>query len=114
MTATQTGTNCCAGANKPDYALLPVTLQRGQSMAIEVGMGTAANPMDIFTRPGYYTFSFGIGVDCMAPVFAATSPATLLDTAARQWTGAACMTAAMQAQIPPATNPPTYYICPDS
>lgn len=116
VTATQTASNKCTYASgcTSNYGPLPVTLKPGQTMTIEVGMGTAANPTDNFTQPGLYTFSFGVGVDGAAPVFAAASPATLLAPNVRNWTGAACESAAMLAQIPPATNPPSSYLCPES
>ena len=38
----------------------------------------------------------------------------LLAPVAHVWNGQACTAASMLAQIPPATNPPTPYICPVS
>jgi hypothetical protein len=103
------------GANDPGGTVIPAPFQPGQAISIEVGMGpSTAQPGQAFTVPGYYTFTFGIGVDGSAPVFAATSPSTLLAPIAHQWTGTACTAAAMQAQIPPATTSPTYYLCPGS
>lgn len=116
VTATQTATNTCEYKTgcATNYGPLPVTLQAGQWMTIEVGIASASNPTTIFDTSGYYTFSFGVGVDGAAPVFAVTSPQTLLDPFARLWTDVACQSSAMQAQIPPATTPPSYYLCPSS
>jgi hypothetical protein len=77
-------------------------------------MGSSFDSTQAFATSGVYTFTFGIGVDNAAPIFATTSPQTLLTADVRAWTGAACGSAAMQAQIPPATNPPSYYLCPGS
>ncbi len=38
----------------------------------------------------------------------------LLAPVAHVWNGQACTSSGMLAQIPPATNPPTSYICPIS
>lgn len=106
-----------------DDGPLPVTLHPGQTMTIEIGLGpiNTCPPSSatgfptggcLFHTPGTYVFAFGLAVDDAAPVFAALSPPTLL-APAKEWTGEACTTSAMQALIPPATNPPTYYICPE-
>lgn len=116
VTATQTATNPCNYSTgcTTNYGPLPVTLQAGQGLTIEVGMGDSSSRTSVFSTSGYYMFSFGVGVDGALPIFATTSPQTLLDSAARSWTGTACQTTAMQAQIPPATTPPSYYLCPTS
>lgn len=116
VTATQTDSNICEYSTGcvTNYGPLPVTLRAGQGMTIEVDLTSSFEPTTVFTTPGYYTFSFGVGVDGAAPVFAVTSPQTLLAPSVREWTGDACTSSAMQAQIPPATTPPTYYLCPAS
>jgi hypothetical protein len=109
-----------------DDGPLPVTLPSGASMTIEIGVGpTEPSPTCpvsstgwpvsgcVFGTPATYVFAFGVAVDGAAPVFAATSAPTLL-APAKEWTREACITPAMQALIPPATAPPTYYICPES
>lgn len=101
-----------AGPSAPFGVKMPATLQPGASLTIEVGMGNGHSPF--FTAPGYYTFAFAFAIDGAAPVFASTSPATLLAQPARVFTGPNCTAPTMQQQIPPATNPPTYYICPAS
>lgn len=111
VTATQTGTNTGVSGER-NYGPLPVTLQPGERMSIEVGMGSDQYGYHAFSTAGTYTFSFGLSIDDQTPIFATTSPPTLLATPAHEWNGQACTTPAMQAQIPPATDPPTYYICP--
>ena len=64
------------------------------------------------TAAGYYTFAFGLAIDGATPAFAVVAPATLLAPVAHEWTGDACLAPEMQTQIPPATNPPTFYLCP--
>jgi hypothetical protein len=104
------------------YQPLPVTLQPGERLTIEVGIGPAAAcqvstdtgfPASgcLFKTPGTYTFAFGVAVDAGAPLFAVRSPPTVLAPAS-EWTGEACMAPGMQALIPPATTPPTSYVCP--
>ena len=110
VTATQTGTSGDRG-----YGPLPVTLNPGRVMTIEVGMGsTDGAGYQVFSTAGTYTFAFGLGIDDDAPAFAAISPPTLLAPPAHEWNGAACLQPAMQAQIPSATTPPTFYICPEA
>jgi hypothetical protein len=104
------------------YQPLPITLQPGQRLTIEIGVGpTTTCPVApetgfptsgcLFKTAGTYTFAFGVLVDTAAPVFAAQSPPTLL-APATEWTGEACTRPEMQALIPPATTPPTNYVCP--
>jgi hypothetical protein len=87
------------------YGPLPWTLPPGQTILIDVGIVPPS-------APGFYTFAFGLAIDGVSPIFAPVAPATLLAPVAHEWTGEACKAPAMQSQIPPATNPPTYYLCP--
>jgi hypothetical protein len=100
VTTTQT-----PGIPSNRYGQLPWTLAPGETLLIDVGL---APP----TAPGSYTFAFALAIDGAAPVFASVAPATLLAPVAHEWTGEACAAPAMQSQIPPATQPPTYYLCP--
>ena len=109
VTATQTDTNVGVDG-VTNYGPLPVTLKHGEWMTIEVGMGPNSED-PVFSTAGTYTFSFGLSIDKQASIFAVTSPPTLLAPPAHEWSGQACTTAAMQAQIP-ASNPTTMYICP--
>jgi hypothetical protein len=87
------------------YGQLPWTLAPGETLLIDVGIVPP-------TAPGSYTFAFALAIDGAEPVFASVAPATLLAPVTHEWTGEACATPAMQSQIPPATQPPTYYLCP--
>jgi hypothetical protein len=130
FTATPTvGTRVSATQTRADnsfytthYQPFPITLQPGERLTIEIGIGpTTTCPVAadtgfptsgcLFKTPGTYTFVFGVLVDAGAPVFTAQSPPTLLSPAS-EWTGQACATPGMQAQIPPATTPSTNYVCP--
>jgi hypothetical protein len=104
------------------YQPLPTTLQPGERLTIEIGIGPTTTcqvatdtgfPTSgcLFKTAGTYTFAFGVLVDAGAPVFAVRSPPTLL-APATEWTGLACTKPGMQALIPPATTPSTNYICP--
>jgi hypothetical protein len=61
---------------------------------------------------GTYTFSIGIWQDRSGPVVFATLQATFDVNARHEWSGRACATPAMQAQLPPPTSPPSTFICP--
>jgi len=83
---------------------LPLTRAHGQSVLLVV----SASPP---TNLGTYTFSFSVAVDGANLPFATLTDDLLLGPA-RKWTGAACATSAMQAQIP--TGSTDAYICPES
>jgi hypothetical protein len=100
VTTTQT-----PGIPSNRYGQLPWTLAPGETLLIGVGLVPP-------TAPGSYTFAFALIIDGAAPVFASVAPATLVAPVAHEWTGEACAAPAMQSQIPPATQPPTYYLCP--
>lgn len=106
VTAHQTGTASASGNNVPP---LPFTLTPSRSISLEVGLTISSS-----TSPGLYTFAFGIVADGAAPTFVPAASPVLLAPVAKTWSGSACEAPAMQSQIPPATNPPTYYICPAS
>lgn len=87
-------------------ASLPATLQPNQTFYIVLGP----------TLPqlsGTYSYQAGLGIDGApaAYISGGTTPA-LYAPVTHTWDGSNCLSAAMQAQIPPATNPPTAYICP--
>jgi hypothetical protein len=95
----------------PGSLKLPATLMPGAYATIEVGIGDTTSDK-FFTTPGYYTFAFAFGIDGAAPVFVSTSPLTLLAPIAQSFKGTNCLASPMQQQIPAATTPPTYYVCP--
>lgn len=86
------------------YPPLPLALRPGQSAVVDI---TLTAP----TTPGTYTFAFGLSVGSATPEYFAASQPTLYAPIAHEWSGQNCMTPAMQAQIPAATQD-TYYICP--
>lgn len=64
------------------------------------------------TSQGTYALTFGMSVDGAAPTMVDPSDGSfLIAPAAVVWTGTACRSPAMQAQIPAATQD-TYYVCP--
>lgn len=105
--ATVTTTEISNAQNPPpnQHTPLPVTLQPHQWVTINVGMTPP-------TAPGAYTFAFGLAVDGSPDNFAFSSPSILLAPVAQSWTGTACQTPAMKAQIP--TSPHAFYLCPAS
>jgi hypothetical protein len=107
VTATQTGTNLSDMSNDVNLGPLPVTMQPGQAMTIEVGVTPPS-------AAGYYTFSFALIGDGASTGIVAYSLMTLLAPVARNWSGAACETSAMQALIAqePTPTPNTRYLCP--
>jgi hypothetical protein len=69
------------------------------------------------TTPGTYNFGLGLVAQNRATVFVPAVSATtpmLLAPVAHKWDGQACLAPNMASQIPAETNPPTYYICPES
>jgi len=89
-----------------DLGLPPVTLPPGRDM--QIGIIVKAP-----TAAGVYTFAARGTVDSAALPFTAGQN-MLLAPIGHRWTGKACLSPAMQAEIP--ANPPaeTYYICPES
>lgn len=85
---------------------LPVTLTPGHGLFILI---TPTLP----TAPGTYSYGVGVAMDGGQLVYGTTgtTPA-LFAPVAHAWDGQYCTSSAMQAQIPPATTPPTYYLCP--
>ena len=83
---------------------LPLPLPHGQGLNFALGI---TQPR----APGTYTFTIRLVTDAGTLTFVPTAP-VLLAPVAHKWSGDACTAAAMQAQIPQATDPPTTYICP--
>jgi len=107
--ARQVGSGRDDGAGQPyaDAGPLPLALPPHKAFPINVGM-------TVPTDPGAYSFSFGVALDGHAPIFVPAPKPVLFAPVAHEWTGQACARADMQAQIPAATDPPTYYICPQA
>jgi hypothetical protein len=86
----------------------PLMIQPGYAITVTIDVTPS-------TVMGTSIYRFGVSVDGAAPVYPATDSAAVVNaTTLRQWDGDACQTSAMQALIPPATTPPTYYVCPQA
>jgi hypothetical protein len=111
VVASFVSTGAAVGAVQPalDHSGLqvtPLTLQPGYAIPVLVDVTPA-------TVVGTSIYRFGVGVDGAAPVYPAVDSVAVLNAATiRQWDGTSCLSSAMQQLIPPATTPPTYYICP--
>ena len=85
---------------------LPAQIPAGQYLVLLV----TGSPM----TSGVYTLALAPMVDnARLPFVPVRSPAFFAANP-QQWTGQACLTQTMQAQIPAATTPPSYYICPEA
>jgi hypothetical protein len=84
---------------------LPHTLAPGQAITIDVQLGP-------LTAAGTYLLAFGLTVDGAAPTYVPGLQEAMYASVAHTFTGNACEQSSMASQIPPATTPPTYYICP--
>ncbi len=95
-----------AGASAPVTGTTwPVTIGPNKSISLAIAVSG-------LTTQGMYALSFGISVDGAAPATIPPSDGSfLIAPSASIWTGTACETPAMQAQIP-ATSQDTYYVCP--
>jgi hypothetical protein len=106
VTAVGSDRDVSGGCGPVVFGPLPVSLKPHQAIFMNIG---AALP----SAPATYTFAFGVALDSTAPSYPPASRPILLAPIKHKWTGAACASPAMQAQIPPASSP-TYYICPMS
>lgn len=101
-----TGASAPAIVN-PRFGGAPLPIALGPNKSIELLI--AVNGL---TSQGTYALRFGASVDGAAPVTMIPSDgAFLIAPAPRVWTGTACQSPAMQAQIPASTQD-TYYVCP--
>ena len=100
VTATQVATGEGAGP-------LPVSLAPGKTLDIVIGL-------TVPTASGQYAFAFSLAQDGAAPALVGTTQPALFAPIAHKWTGQACTAPNMLAQIPTATDPVTYWICPES
>ncbi|HEX9036823.1 MAG TPA: hypothetical protein VF808_07510 [Ktedonobacterales bacterium] len=88
-------------------AIWPVTIGPNQSVAFFINV-------EGFTRQGLYALSFTFHIDGGAPSGPPVTPAEspfIIAPSAQLWTGIACKTPAMRAQIPPSAQD-AYYVCP--
>jgi hypothetical protein len=94
------------------YGPLPVTLKPSSSISLLISL-TRPNALGTYEFAVSVTTSVSGGTSVMSP-YAPLGP-QLFALVAHKFTGQACASTAMQAQIPTAaTNPPTYYICPEA
>lgn len=91
--------------NTPSPGPLPVRITPGMALSFRVYVSVP-------DMAGTYAFSIGFQVDSAPAAFGPSADAFLAAPVAHTFTGAACDTLAMQAQIPPATTPETFYVCP--
>lgn len=103
-----------AASGQNGYSPMPVKLEQNASISLNIGiarpsaLGTYEFAVSVTTRVGD-----GTGAAISSPY--APLPPQLFALVAHKFTGQACTASAMQAQIPAAaTNPATYYICPES
>lgn len=83
-----------------------VTIAPGRVIQIWVTINPPADA-------GTYAFRIGFALDGAATAYpTSATPAILQAPVAHEWNGDACLASSMQSQIPPATTPATYYICP--
>ena len=100
------GTEITLRSDASTNVSLPATLQPNQILDIVI---TPTLPQ----LSGTYSYQVGVSVDGgpVSYVSGGTPPA-LWAPVTHSWDGGNCTSAAMQALIPSATNPPTFYICP--
>lgn len=100
-----TGASALAIANPHGGVNLPATIGPNRSIQVLIAV-------DGLTSQGVYALKFGVSVDGAAPTMLTPSDgAFLIAPSASVWTGTACQTPAMQAQIP-ASSQDIYYVCP--
>jgi hypothetical protein len=102
---TTTQTNDSLNAPGDHAGKLPLALGPGHVVFVFVGMSKPS-------AAGQYTLTMGLQVDGKTS-YSPASPSLLLAPVAHKWTGQACQSPAMLAQIT-ATTPETYYLCPQS
>jgi hypothetical protein len=102
-TAKQVGSS--ATSNNPPLGPMPFQISSGRTVYFWVSVSVP-------DMVGTYAFSVGFQVDGAPTGFGPVADPYLAGSVAHTFTGAACNAPAMLAQIPPATTPETYYICP--
>ncbi len=94
-----------AVATQTGSSSTPISIPAGKELVVAV---TVSVP----DMAGSYAFSIGFQVDGAPATFGPVAGASFAAPVAHTFTGAACNTSTMLAQIPAATNPASYYICP--
>ncbi len=100
--------------SSPIYGPMPFTLPVRQGTS--GGSGLVLIKIEVIspTTPGTYTFDLGLEAQNSETAFFPASKPMLLAPVTQKWDGPSCQAPNMASQIPPETNPPTYYICPSS
>lgn len=104
-TVVATQVSFSAPPDNPSLGPLPVSLAPGKALSFSVRVSVP-------DMEGAYAFGISFQVDHPPAVGGYTADPLLAATVAHTFTGAACNTPSMLAQIPAATTPETYYICP--
>lgn len=100
-----TGASALAIANPHGGVNLPANISPNMSIQVLIAV-------DGLASQGVYALKFGVSVDGGAPTMLTPSDGSfLIAPSASVWTGTACQTPAMLAQIP-ASSQDTYYVCP--
>lgn len=89
----------------PSIGPLPVHLAPGKGLSFLVSIS-------IPDMVGTYSIGVGFQVDSAQTAFGQSADPMLFAPVAHTFTGSGCNTPAMLAQIPAATTPESYYICP--
>lgn len=84
---------------------LPTEVPAGQFLVVLV--------TGVLTITGTYALELAPTLDHARLPFVPVGMPALFSGAAQKWSGKACLTPAMQAQIPAPTTPRSYYICPE-
>lgn len=93
------------------FGPLPITLKPSASISLLISV---VRPSALGTYEFAVNVTTGAGSAAVSTPYAPLAP-QLFALVAHKFTGQACTSSAMQAQIPTApTNPATYYICPES
>lgn len=94
------------------YGPMPFALPVHQSAQRDSGVVRIRIPLAPPTAQGTYTFGLGLVAQQNTTAFFPASKPMLLAPVTQKWDGPSCQAPNMASQIPPETNPPTYYICP--
>lgn len=86
------------------------------SVTLSHASGVRIDTSIIPTTSGIYTFQFALKLSDGSTTDFIGVPTTqvLFAPIAQKWSGFACSASQMQSQIPPATNPETFFVCPVS
>lgn len=108
--------NAVEKSASPAYGPMPITLPVRKPQSKVSGIMLINVRVIPPNTPGEYVFGLSLVTQnretAFVPAVSARTP-ILLAPVAHKWDGRACQAPNMASQIPPETNPPTYYICPE-